>query len=264
MDNELKLKLKFTDRFNIEVGLGEAKKRFVNRAYNRVFYNLFYSLSDNTRSYVHQEIASALGKKFYFHLSLEKQIGDDYFDNLIALETFYHSVDKYNRNSISKLIEQLLKESEVDLGVRWENGRFIKSGAKLLDDKLVNSVLHWLRDKKYSSVLEPFEKGLNHFLHSDKRPELLADVVTDMYEALEALSKIITNRPKKDLSANRELFISNVKASSEYKEILEKYINYANKFRHALEEGKNKPEIYHREAESFMYLTGTFIRLAIQ
>jgi hypothetical protein len=84
-----------------------------------------------------------------------------------------------------------------------------------------------------------------------------------MYESLEALAGIITNRPKKDLSANRELFISKVKASDEYKKILSEYINYSNEFRHAAEEGRSKPAILPKEVESFIYLTGLFIRLAI-
>jgi uncharacterized protein (UPF0332 family) len=256
--------LKFIERFNIDIGQEEAKRRLVNRAYNRVFYNFFYDIPENTRYQIHREIVSALGDKYSYHKTLSGHVEDDFYRSLLALETFFKSASSYYRSGVDKLVKQLLEESEIDLGVRWENGRFIKSGAKLLDDKLVNDILDWLRDKRYSSVLAPFEKGLDHFLHSDKRPELLADVVTDMYEALEALSKIITERPNKDLSANRELFISNVKASNEYKKILAEYINYANEFRHASEEGKNKPAISQREAESFIYLTGVFIRLAVQ
>lgn len=256
--------MKFIERFNIDIGQEEAKRRFVNRAYNRVFSNFFYGISESIRYQIHREIVSALGDKYSYHKNLSDHVGDDFYRNLLALETFFKSASGYDRSGVDKLIKQLLEESEIDLGVSWENGRFIKSGAKLLDDKLVNDNLDWLRDKRYSSVLAPFEKGLDHFLHSDKRPELLADVVTDMYEALEALSKIITDRPNKDLSANRELFISNIKASNEYKKILAEYINYANKFRHASEEGKNKPAISQREAESFIYLTGVFIRLAVQ
>jgi hypothetical protein len=193
---------------------------------------------------------------------LSDHIGDDFYRNLLALETFYLSIDPYDRSELDNLIKQLISESEVELGVRWGNGRFIKSGAKLLDDKLVNDNLNWLREKRYVSVLAPYEKGLEHFLHSDKRPELLSDVITDMYEALEALSNIITG--KKELSGKRELFISKVKASDEYKIILKEYIDYANKFRHAAEEGKKKPLISQQEVESFIYLTGIFIRLAIQ
>ncbi|MEW6616168.1 MAG: hypothetical protein AB1401_12005 [Thermodesulfobacteriota bacterium] len=255
--------MKLNQRFDIEIGLDEAKRRFVNRVYNKVFYNFFLGISDSERYRIHREIVSALGDKFPDYKNLAEQIGDDFYRNLQALETFYQTSGGY-RSTVDQLIKLILSESEVDLGVQWTNGRFIKSGAELLDEKLVDDSLHWLREKKYSSVIKPFEKGLDHLLHSEKRPELLSDVITDMYEALEALSKIITERSNKDLSANRELFISKVNASNEYKKILLEYITYANEFRHAQEEGMSKPAISPREAESFVYLTGLFIRLAIQ
>jgi hypothetical protein len=84
-----------------------------------------------------------------------------------------------------------------------------------------------------------------------------------MYESLEALARIITERPERDLSANRELFISRIKVSELYKELLKVYIDYACEFRHAAVESKPRPKISQREAESFVYLTGLFIRLAL-
>jgi len=254
--------LKFNQRFDIEIGLDEAKSRFVNRAYNRVFNDFLYHIPERENYRIHQEVVSALGDKFSGYQSLAEQIGEDFYRNLQALETIYQTLEGY-RSTVDQLIKSILSESEVDLGVHWANGRFIKSGAELLDEKLVNDTLHWLREKKYSSVIEPFEKGLNHLLYSEKRSELLSDVTTDMYEALEALSKIITGRPQKDLSANRDLFIAKVKASNEYKKILAEYITYANKFRHGQGKDMRKPTISPREAESFVYLTGLFIRLAI-
>ena len=257
--------MKFTERFDIDIDLEKARRRFVNRVYNRAYLSFFLDLNDNERYRIHKEIISAMGGKYQFHKNLSYQIGDDYHRNLQALEVLYNSLgDSYYRNKANKLIVSLLDESEVNLGVRWENGRFIKSGAKILDDKLVNDGLHWLRHSAYTSVLNPFEKGIEHFLYSEKRPEFLSDVITDMYESLEALSKIVTNRPNKDLSSNRELFISKVKASSGYKKLLAEYINYANEFRHATEEGKTKPSLNPAEVESFIYLTGVFIRLAMQ
>ncbi len=170
-----------------------------------------------------------------------------------------------NQPTLLELIWRILGESEVDLGIRWdrENRRFLKSGARLLDDKLVNDLLQWLSEKKYESVLQPFQKGLDHFLHSMKRPELLSDVITDMYESLEALAKIVTHRPSKDLSSNRELFIKAVNASPQYKNLLADYITYANDFRHAVQEGKEKTSLSEKEVESFIYLTGLFLRLAM-
>lgn len=152
--------------------------------------------------------------------------------------------------------------SEVDLNVRWQKGRFIPAGAELLDEKIVNESLFWLSREGYASVLEPFEKGLEHFLESSRDPKRLSDVVSDMYEALEAMAKIVAGNDK-DLSANQQLFINKVNASEGYKKILKEYIAYANKFRHAAKEGTPKPKISAQEAESFMYLTGVFIRLAM-
>ena len=165
-------------------------------------------------------------------------------------------------DGFDRIVKFLILESEVDLNIRWQDGKFLRSGVRLLDEELVNKTLHWLNKKRYDTVLQPFSKGLDHFLHSQKRPELLADVITDMYEALEALAKIITSRKDKDLSANRELFIKCLDAPEAYKLILKDYIDYANYFRHAIKEGEKRPSLSQRIVESFIYLTGIFIRLA--
>jgi hypothetical protein len=83
-----------------------------------------------------------------------------------------------------------------------------------------------------------------------------------MYEALEAVGKIITGRDK-DLSANAELMISKFSVSEEYKLVLKAYITYANEFRHGIEKGQKKPNPTSKEVEAFIYLTGTFVRLAM-
>ena len=164
---------------------------------------------------------------------------------------------------LSILVNLVLKESETDLGITWQDGKFMPTGARLLDQELVNEPLRWLSNPKYKNVYHPFAKGLSHFLEAEKRPELLSDVITDMYESLEALAKIVTGRSRKDLSANAEPFIKEVKASEHYKRILKEYISYANEFRHALEKERERPKLSITEVESFIYLTGLFIRLAI-
>src|SRR5216684_879099 len=97
------------------------------------------------------------------------------------------------------------------------------------------------------------KKGLSHFLEAEKKPYLLADVVTDMYESIEALSKIVTGRGNKDLSANAEMFIRSINASEHYKQILKDYISYANEFRHAVKQGNARPKPSIVEVESFVY-----------
>ncbi|HSL01905.1 MAG TPA: hypothetical protein VK901_00005 [Nitrospiraceae bacterium] len=51
--------------------------------------------------------------------------------------------------------------------------------------------------------------------------------------------------------------------SEEYNPILKAYIAYANEFRHAAEKGQKKAIPPRHEVESFIYLTGLFVRLAM-
>ena len=177
-----------------------------------------------------------------------------------ALEALYDHPGTKPRADIA--LKRILADSEVDLGIRWHDGQFLPAGAPLLDERLINDVLGCLSSHEYQGVREPFDKGLDHFLHSMKKPELLADVVTDMYEAIEALAKIVTRRDK-DLSSNAEAFISKVKLSDGYKPMLKEYIAYANDIRHAGKKGQPKPSLPRKEVEGFVYQTGLFIRLAV-
>lgn len=127
----------------------------------------------------------------------------------------------------------------------------------------MNDSLRWLAEPKYESVRKPFEKGLSHYLEANNKPDRLPDVVTDMYEAIEALAKVINNNDR-DLSRNRESFIKNIGASAYYKKLLKDYIEYGGKFRHAARLDKPKPSLSEPEVESFVYLTGLFIRLVIR
>jgi hypothetical protein len=256
---------KFNERFNIEVGTEEAKHRFVHRVYNRVFLHFIGGLPDRLRQEVIGAITNALGVKIDIYTQREfwDQVGEDFFANLQAIEAMHRSLqDSRHRTELEEIIVQLFSESEVDLGARWKNGEFLPSGAPMLDEKLVNDVLGMFTSKKYEGALTPFHKGLDLFLHSTKKPELLLDVITDMFEALEALAKIVTGKDAK-LDANQELFIATVKASGAYKPILKAYIAYAHAFRHAAEKGQKKAVPSHQEVESFIYLTGLFLRLAM-
>lgn len=205
-----------------------------------------------------------MGEEYYPSYSFKKYVKGDFHRCLQVIEASYNALeDDVDRKLLSRVIDHILGKSEIDLGIAWENGRFIRTGAKLLDQELVNEPLSWLKNRQYKNVYDPFAKGLSHFLQAEKRPELLYDVITDMYESLEALAKRVTGRPKKDLSANAELFIKKINISEDYKPIMKEYVSYANIFRHAIENGKERPSLSVREVESFIYLTGLFIRLAI-
>lgn len=255
--------MRFHERFELPIDLAQTKVRFLNRVSDLIFLDLFYKITEKERIGIMKAVAYEFGMAYTPSYKFRDYIGKDFYKCLQALEAFYKTT-LTSRAVLDSTISRIVADSELDLGIRWGNGQFIRTGAKLLDEKLVNDSLRWLSHKNYQSVLEPYSKGLEHFLQSEKRPQLLSDVITDMYESLEALAKIITGRETKDLSANAQLFLKKVGASDAYKSILKEYISYANLFRHGMAENTKKPSLTHPEVESFIYLTGVFIRLVIQ
>lgn len=256
----------FHQRFNIEIDLEEAQRRFMNRVNNLLPY-CFNRATTNDHQ-LPWKLATILGMEYRGENKLEHFLPNDFYSCLRTLEVAYSvissSSSSYYLQDFTERIETILSLSEIDLGIRWKDGVFWKSGAKLLDEALVNEPLQWLSDPRHHSVLAPFEKGLRHYMEATKHPERLADTVTDMYEALEAMVKVATNRPKKDLSGNRELFVKKLGLTDYYSRMLKDYISYANEFRHAVEEGEERKPPLSQEVEAFIYTTGLFIRLAIQ
>ena len=259
----------FEERFDIQVGLEEAKGRFVNRALNVIDY--LYRQAHNRRPFLLAVIHELGMREPNRHVTrLSDEIGEEFNNVLKAIEAIHEHINNpgfdgpYDgRGQYDGIVRDLLDRAEIDLGIDWRAGRFFRTGAALLDDRLVNDNLHWLRESGFKSVLDPFSKGLSELLQAETHPEGRSDVVRDMYEALEAMAKIKAG-PNRDLSSNAESFIKSVGASAGYREVLKAYIKYANDyFRHATSEAQPKPQISMWEAESFVYLTGVFLRLAM-
>jgi len=256
----------FHERFNLRIGDGSARRRFLNRITNYIWDGFFQHDVDEKimRGQVLWQIANDFGEEYEWDDSFEDYIKGDYYRCLHALESAYHGLNaKARKADLSGLIETVLSMSEIDLGIEWRKGVFIRTGARELDEALVNVPLEWLADDKYSNLRRPFQKGLSAFLESDTEPMRRTDVIRDMYEALAALAKLVTGRPNRDLSANAEMFIRAVDASEQYKRLLKEYIAYANTFRHGLHSEAKLPEVSSREVESIIYLTGIFIRMVM-
>jgi len=262
------METKFEKRFNINVDLTDARKRFVNRVYNEIFQSLFDKINawDETLEHTKQitiSVCTALGVQYSWREPISQLVGQDFHDILKAIEAMAQNNDLKGFH-IESIVQDILNHSEIDLGVRWHEGKFLPSGSALLDERLVNDVLGLLARDNHETVLQPFNKGLDHLLRATNKPELLSDVITDMYEALEAMAMIVTGNTR-ELSANRELFISKLNLSEYFKKLLKDYIEYANDLgRHAGNPGEGKPIPEYKEVESFVYLTGLFIRLAVQ
>lgn len=258
---------RFHKRFGLELGVEEAKRRFVNRVLNFLLDTIPHLAADKygwpKMLHVEKLICNKLGERWTDEGCLKGLVGTDYDTCLRALEALYCHPDFGEH--VDTEVKDILTTAEIDIGIRWGNGQFLPAGAPFLDDALVNDPLNLLNIPEYKGVSDAFRKGLDHFLHSTKNQNLLADVLTDMYEALEAAAKIACKNGKdRDLSANREVFISNLGLADPYKRMLKEYIEYANKFgRHAGPEGKSKPIPSRKEVEAFVYLTGLFIRVAV-
>lgn len=261
----------FHQRFNIQVGIDEAKRRFVNRVVNKIeeSFPALVILEGLPAEYVTEalvNVATRLGKKYKDEWLFYQYFGADFYDCLKAVEALYETFVSESRNFADKLtdlIQYTIALSETDLGIRWRDGSFWPSGAKLLDEALVNENLKWLSDTGYQNVATPFEKGLRHFLEASRQPERLIDTVRDMYEALEKMARIVCDN-NKNLGANADLLISALGLSIHYSEMLKRHTKYAHEFRHAVEEGKERELPAPQEVEAFIYTTGLFIRLAIQ
>ena len=175
----------FCQRFNIEVGREEAEKRFMNRVKNHVFSNFFQSnieveIRQSLYTQIAWQVANSLGESFVPKAPLKYYVKNDFHLYLLALEAFYKALpQKSQKRELSKLIQMIISISEIDLEIIWADGYFNRTGAKLLDSALVNEPLKWLSDPKYNNVLQPFQKGLQHYMESIKRPELLSYTVTE-------------------------------------------------------------------------------------
>ena len=209
----------FHKRFDIDVAIEEARRRFVNRIDTCVdqIVNRAYKQKLNLDTFL-QIVALGLGEPFQrclfpegFMRSWRTLINNDFPKCIHATELlfdgFVRRKDEGLAQRFDKAIRYVLSQSEVDLGLGWNGKQFTRKAAQLLDDRLVNEPLHWLRDAKYENVLRPFEKGLKHWMAATNDRERYADVITNMFEALEALAKIVTERDN-DFSGNREKFAS--------------------------------------------------------
>ena len=251
----------FHQRFNIEIGLEYAQECFMNRVSNMM--PVIFNAAKGVDRRLPWKLANALGIEYRGQDKLEHFLSDDFYSCLRTLEATYDLMSDSYKREFDERMKTILSLTEVDLGIQWRDGAFWPSGATLLDEALVNENLKWLSDPKYIAVLTPFEKGLRHFLEAQQQPEKLSDAITDIYEALEALAKIVTGK-NKDLSGNAESFISGLKLSDHYKGMLKAHILYANQYRHAAEPGEKRKPPLPNEVEAFVYTTGLFIRLAIQ
>lgn len=247
----------FANRFGLQVDLVEAKRRFVNRAQNAVFQSIT-SHSDPTRK---SAIVSALGEVDYDHKSLSKYIDGLFERTLLALEVAVRDFpNSQAKREWVQRIQDMLDTSEVDLQITWRDGRFFPKGAEELDEPLIRQPLTWLGNAKLEAAAEPFRRGLRSMLRAHNDADARLAAVRDFYEALEALARLVCDNSAR-LGQNAERFLQKLKVTDDFRQMLKAYINYGCWARHAVENDEPRPDVSYAEAESYMYITGLFIRL---
>lgn len=261
----------FYKRFSIDINLEQEIGHFINRCLNLVeihfdFIRQHQALRNAQQEKMLQLIATELSIRYGTTQYFKDYVDNDFIRLLRALESLYKVLKQLGQREekvVDELVKEALSKCEVDLGIRWRKGVFIKEGAKLLDEKLIDEPYHWLSSPIYINVLTPFKKGMTDFLTSTNKPERLKDVVRDMYVALEKMARIVCNNSN-NLGANTHQFVKKLQLSPYYEDMLRKHTEYAHTFRHA-NEGDSEAQIPQpQEVEAFVYMTGLFIRLAIQ
>jgi len=144
---------KYHQRFQIDVGLEEARRRFLNRAQNEI---LSYGALGSPDSIQYcwnrtcRAVANRLGEVYQASYEAIAKFTNnwEWHRTLQAVEAVY---DEYNKKgvivpfNIDEIIRSILSQAEVDLEVRWMDGHFLPAGAPELDEALVNDSLRWLR-----------------------------------------------------------------------------------------------------------------------
>ncbi|MCJ7497985.1 MAG: hypothetical protein MUO78_07620 [candidate division Zixibacteria bacterium] len=255
---------RFNKIFGIQESDAEEKRRFVQRinqtifkeieddhSYEKIFRTVCYKLGTNADDRISSanQVHSSVG---LIIPSLRSLTGDDFQRTLKVLVLLYEYFDNNNEwlKYMSDLIKIAFSNATIDLGIKWKKGMFYQSGAKELDEKLVEDSLDWLEN--YPNEKGNFLKAIEN--HTSKKYD---DVVIDCYLVIEGLArKVLKN--KKTLENNREELLRKIGLSQEWKAFLNNYINYANEIkRHASDKRRS---INPSEVEAYLYFTGLLVR----
>ena len=257
----------FYKRFEIDLPLESAHRRFVNRCKNIIWANIsppYLRSSSVLDRAVMQATANAIGIRYDNRAVVDHYVTeDDLLGCLQAIEAVIPILrDALPGMDYDSIISELIAGSETDLSLAWDGTRFLLTGAQVLDEKLVAEQLEWLQAAGYSTVREAFGRGLKHLLQGREDPAQLSDAITDSCEALEAMAKVVTGNDR-DLSSNRDLLVKRIGASEDHRSLLKAYLKYANNYRHAGKRSGRAP-VSLAAAEFFAYATGAFLRLCIE
>ncbi len=258
----------FNERFGLPISDEEARTRFINRVEtgitNTVIDRYIVSRREAIWS-IENWVALSLGLRFEHRGGISHFLEGDFYRCLQVVEAcadWARNNDHAFLALIDKAIVAFISRAEAPLGIEWDNGKFFHAGAKELDEPVLHYIIKWAAQKGYESVRVPLVQAW-HALHEARRePSKSRQAVILAYEALEALSKLILDKPR-ELSRAREQFLSKVGAPEELRPLVKAYIEYACNYRHGKFAATPHRDIPIVEAETFVYMTGSIIRLVM-
>ncbi len=249
-------------RLGLETDLNKEKTKFYRRINMSVklvidpFHN-----SENYETYeeIKDELKFKLGE-------MEMVYIDDYFtkirtfeEYLMVYEIFLNILNKFSSSSyeeFKKRIKEAINESAIDLGIVFENDKFMLKGAEELDKKLILETLDWIND--YPNTRELFDGALKEYLLGD-----YADAITKCYSSIENLAQTFLNSDKSLDNLVQDL-LRELNLPQQWKSILNNYCDYAHKFSSRHGNAGNKEPVKFKDVEAYIYFTGILIRLIIQ
>lgn len=269
----MSIRKRFNEIFGLEDKLEDEQKRFVHRVnqaifnridteeyptfqYDALFELICFDLGVNANDVTDRRQYGGLGTS---RALIRTLTGDDFEKTLLVLCILYDRLKilqdaKYYKEWLSNNIQSIISKSTCNVGVRWKDGFFYPSGAKELDESLIDETLIWLEG--YPNEQKDFKRALNCYLKN----ESLGDVIKNCYSAIEGMARNVLNNDK-TLDNNKDELLSKIGLSNGWKAILANYINFSHDFRHASEK---RHEIPKQEVEGYLYMTGLLIRLIIE
>lgn len=271
IDNRLRIE-NFYQRWSIQTTEAERWESFKNRVLNSYSAHIGFQIMETDKEDEFHELIGIHNKK----VNSPWKIGG--FDQILAHSPTYSYL--FSQTDIRKFIlgievlfwmdslepkhKQLflsgIKDAVVATGVplvvKEANGEvlFFPAGAKLLDEKLVNDNLDWLRD--YPKTYESFKGAL--LLVNEENKE--RHVIDNLRLALEMLLKDILGNNKSIENQKAELgkFLKDNKTAPEISNLLWQVLDYYSKYQNNYVKHDNN--IQPGEMEFILYLTGTIIR----
>ena len=244
---------RFVERIN-QVVFPQIEKATYPTSYREIFEVVCYLLGTNAHARISKANEMNYGSETLVP-SLRSLTHDEFMETLKVLGFLHRALNKNSggQQTLSNRIGAALDQATVDLGVTWNDGMFYPSGARELDEPLVEETFKWLTDF-------PNEKADYHKAVTGYASKQFGEVITNCYLAVEGVARNILGN-NRTLDNNREGLMEKLGLSQEWKALLSNFIRYANEFqRHASENRHNLNPI---EVEGFLYMTGVLLRMMI-